>query len=158
MYICIQSCCPSQACCSVLQCVASARVELSFQSSLRILHMNLGFSSRILPFRIFARWIRAWREFTWVSLVDRVTRVSTGYSDWLYTRWGYRVAKTIGCLVFIGHFPQKSQRVSGSFTENDLQLKVSYGFSPSWSLFRPQTRVSVKFLWVSEWLMRVHVK
>jgi len=34
----------------------------------------------------------------------------------------------LGCLIFIGHFPQSAKRpiISGSFAENDLQLKVSY--------------------------------
>jgi len=38
--------------------------------------------------------------------------------------------RPIGCLISIGHCPQKSPTISGYFAKNDLQLKAFYGFSP----------------------------
>jgi len=49
-----------------------------------------------------------------------------GSCDMTHTGW----CRVIGCLVFIGHFPQKSPIIRGSFAKNDRQLEASCGSSP----------------------------
>ena len=44
----------------------------------------------------------------------------------LCTRW----QRPTGCLIFTGHFPQKSPKINGSVEKTNMQLKASYGSSP----------------------------
>ena len=59
------------------------------------------------------------RYFFFRYFTCKITKTSTGWR------------RGMECLIFIGHFPQKSSITSGSFAKNDQQFKASHGSSPS---------------------------
>jgi len=98
-------------CCSVLQCVA-VWILSSHDISSNSLH---SFS-----------WVM-FSSLNFLKSLSQIIVITTPHMIMSDTRWRRR----IGCLIFIGHFPQKNPIIIGPFAKYVyVQLKASYGTLP----------------------------
>jgi len=81
--------------------------------------------------QVASKWVMS-HTYIWVMKMSYGTHMSESYRTHrqvvLIIGTGWR--RPIGCLIYVGHFPQKSPVMTCSFAKIDLQLEASNGSSP----------------------------